>query len=491
MSKFVNYKKVIQTVVVLVLFIFNSVSFSSDLNSSNEAQKNESNNSWTIPGLQFTLRIPYNQDSIFDLNPPSNNHPLQIDVSSFLLNSEQQLNSTLIKNLLSHYNINNGGNSNSTNSGRLFSIDLLTNNGSDLTSSENPKHFNLNYKVNEFTSNIPEDNKIFISLNPEELKSIKFDSSKGSNSFLDPFYKTENKWEKKEFDFEETSKISLNSKRNFTDKFLDTYHNAKNYIVQNKLNVQLTVLRFLVNGTFVTFGFVLSDSQRDSRIPFSSALTVGIATGFLSGGFQLKSDALKRWLEGGIEGNAVNKNPNLDKSQNRSSLVFDKFMKKASFYTKYALMEFSFLTILNALMYKLEMYPPHLSNIDILMSVLGATIKGVATQGLFYSTLFDLTNRLKEKFPDKLKSIDNLRYVSTFLGSAIVVTTSVVFKSLNIEFADFGYLFLGSAGLTFYALSTRVEKNSKAVVSFFEKKLNLKSNESNRALNCSSIFKSN
>ncbi len=267
------------------------------------------------------------------------------------------------------------------------------------------------------------------------------------------------------------------------------FESARQYYKNNKYNINLSITRFAIAGTAVVLGYLLAGST----YPLYKIVSLGLTVGLMVGGFQIFTDKLKAWLNG----ESLNAENNFDKDiksdtteKTPTRLFIENTQNKISFYTKYGITEAIFLTVINLVIVKLDLLPINTTPAEIADRVVLLTLIGTATQGFFYNALFKLTEALEVRYPDKQNIIDKFRYTSIFLGSVTSITTAVVAKSLKLEFSDAGFIILGAAGASFYALSNLMKGDSK-LFDKFATSLGLQPSEGDsiQAMSCNRLLK--
>jgi hypothetical protein len=199
-------------------------------------------------------------------------------------------------------------------------------------------------------------------------------------------------------------------------------------------NLTLGFVRFITNTGTVSMGLVTGKG-----VPLEHALMIGALAGAISGGLQVKSDAVFKWLSNSVMlVNSAKKlkliNPEAGLSPSRS----EKILREVETYSKWALLETGFLLAVHTAM--------GLLSIPVAENLISTVAKSTLSQGVFEVGVLRAAEQLEQMNPKWSQRASVFKNVSIFTGSSLSVLAAIG-SMIGMPYANLGFVVLTATGL--------------------------------------------
>lgn len=223
--------------------------------------------------------------------------------------------------------------------------------------------------------------------------------------------------------------------------------------IKKDYNLVLTVVRFVVNSSLISYGLVTARG-----IPVESALFVGILTGAITAGFQYYNKPYSDLLANSMFLVKTARKMNLlPASEDRKIKVTENILKDSETFVKMGAFEVGFLGVVQLAML--------VAQVPITENIFSAAAKSLTTQGTYTFGLIKTTNELKILNPHLAGKASVMRDSLTLAGSILSVVGAVG-TMCGIPFADFSFVILigGSIYLNLTPLLLKAKPIKNAII---------------------------
>ena len=210
--------------------------------------------------------------------------------------------------------------------------------------------------------------------------------------------------------------------------------NVSQSFFRRHYNLTLGFVRFVANTGTVSMGLITGKG-----VPLEHALMIGALAGAISGGIQVKSDAVFKWLSNSVMlVNSAKRLKLINAEEGLSISRSEKILREVETYGKWALLEAGFLLAVHTAM--------GLLSIPVTENLISTVAKSTLSQGVFEVGVLRATEQLEKINPKWAQRAAVFKNVSIFAGSSISVLAAIG-SMIGMPYANLGFVVLTGAGL--------------------------------------------